>query len=364
MSAQSPPAHTPRTAFLARRRRALLLSCAVGAASLLMARPAPAPGQAINGTYTPVAGNLTRTTGPNTETITVSPTFNDSTTAIINWTANAPVTGTSWDFLPQGNTVTFQGAVGRDFAVLNRVLIPVPIEFNGRVVSQLQQAGGGTARGGTVIFTNAAGIVVGPTAVFDVGNLVLSTLSVTTTDESGYGPYFNPSDLSFTLGSGDPHATVETLAGAQINAPADGSYFAMVAPRVVHGGTATVNGSTAYVAAEAVELRINNGLFDIIVGTGSDNPDPLTHTGTTGGPASTGAGDNQRIYMVAVPKNQAITALLSGNVGFDAATDVTVENGEIILSAGYSVFGNVVATDSPPTGTPPPEANFFVRQGT
>ena len=65
----------------------------------------------------------------------------------------------------------------------------------------------------------------------------------------------------------------------------------MVAPRIVHGGAVRVNGSAAYVAGEQVQLRVNQGLFDIIVDTGSDNATPLVHTGSTGGPASTGAGD-------------------------------------------------------------------------
>ena len=46
---------------------------------------------------------------------------------------------------------------------------------------------------------------------------------------------------------------------------------------------------------------------------------PLIHTGSTGGPASTGAGDPHAIYLVAMPKNQAITAMLQGDIGFDPA---------------------------------------------
>jgi hypothetical protein len=111
-----------------------------------------------------------------------------------------------------------------------------------------------------------------------------------------------------------------------------------------------VNGSVGYVAAEAADLRINNGLFDITVATGSGDAHGIIHTGNTGGPASTGSGDNHRIYMVAVPKNQAITALLSGSAGFDPAVSATVENGQIVLSSGFNVKATNSGGTTPATG--------------
>ena len=42
--------------------------------------------------------------------------------------------------------------------------------------------------------------------------------------------------------------------------------------------------------------------------------------------------------MVAVPKNQALTMLLGGKVGFDDATSATVKNGAIFLASGVSAF--------------------------
>ena len=41
--------------------------------------------------------------------------------------------------------------------------------------------------------------------------------------------------------------------------------------------------------------------------------------------------------MVAVPKNQALTMLLGGNVGFAPATSASVQNGKIVLSSGWSI---------------------------
>ena len=45
------------------------------------------------------------------------------------------------------------------------------------------------------------------------------------------------------------------------------------------------------------------------------------------------AGDNHSIYMVAVPKNQALNMLLGGTVGFDTG-NAEVQNGQIVLTAG------------------------------
>ena len=135
---------------------------------------------------------------------------------------------------------------------------------------------------------------------------------------------------------------------------------------MIHGGSVRVNGSAAYVAGEALELRVNNGLFDIIVTTGSDNATPLVHTGIDRRPGQRRApATSTRIYMVAVPKNQAITAILEGNVGFDPAVVAGVENGAIVLSAGHSVVGGNVdrfADGQPAAGAV--AASFHIRGGT
>src|SRR3546814_53261 len=133
----------------------------------------------------------------------------------------------------------------------------------------------------------------------------------------------------------------------------------MAAPRIEQGGTVTVNGAAAYVAAEAVDLSINQGLFDIFISAGTTDANGVVHTGSTGGPASTGVGDNHRVYMVAVPKNQALTMLLEGNVGFDTATDVTIDNGQIVLSAGHDVFGDFISDQAFAAG----DSNLNINSG-
>src|SRR5205085_3177338 len=134
------------------------------------------------------------------------------------------------------------------------------------------------------------------------------------------------------------------MPGAQINALQSGSYVALVAPRIEQGGTVRVNGSAAYVAAQQLTMTMNQGLFDIQVDVGTDDSNGIVHTGETSGPANSVAGDNHTIYLVAVPKNSAVTMLLdnTSKIGFDEATNASVQNGQIILSSGYSVSSNNV----------------------
>ena len=342
-----------------RLRPALLLGCA----GCGLAVSGKAEAQAFNADPSTVAGLVAydRAT-PGVETVTIN-----SPSAIIRWQPNlSPPLPNPYVFLPAGNTATFVNGVNvTDFAVLNRIATNNVVEFDGTVLSRLQDFAIGTARpGGTVLFEAPGGILVGSTALFDVGNLVLTSLTVFT--DAG-GNFISPGGaMRFTGGDKAPTVSVITLPGAQIHALTQGSYVAMIAPVIQQGGATRVNGSAAYVAAEAVQLRVNAGLFDIIVGAGSANATPLVHTGTTGGPASTGPGDVHRIYMVAVPKNQAITAILQGNVGFDPAVSAAIENGAIVLSAGYSVAGGTPDRfgDFGPPPVPGQAASFHIRGGT
>jgi filamentous hemagglutinin family protein len=307
-------------------RTALLLGCALAAVGGMAGR---AQAQAFNGTPATQFGSVTynRAT-PGVETVTIN-----SPTAVIVWTPTAGV------FLPAGNVATFQDGVSStgNFVVLNRISSATPVRFDGTVLSQLVNGAGGPQTGGTVIFASPGGLIIGATGVFDVGSLVLTTLNV---DIDAAGNFYDAGTRGLTFSAGPSPiagATIVTEAGAQIRALQPDSYVAMVGPVIQHGGSVRVNGSAAYVAGEQVTFRANQGLFDIIVDVGSDNAVPLTHTGTTGGPASTGAGDNHAIYLVAMPRNQAITAVLQGDIGFDPAVSASVENGEVVLSAGANV---------------------------
>jgi hypothetical protein len=294
-------------------------------------------------------------------------------TLTIDWTPTgsfAEGTGPV-NFLPQGYTGIFQNdpSAVPNFAVLNRI-IPANasrrVDFNGRVVSQLRDtAGNVTGPGGSVAFYSPGGIFVSSTAVFDVGSLLLTTLDPL---RDGSGNFLGTAGNLSLRGAPGTTAQVVTQAGSQINATANGSTVAMVAAQVIHQGAVRVNGSAAYIGAESVDVVVNNGLFDINILSGSSVGTPVQHLGSTSGPASTGAGDNQIIYMVAVPKNQAITMTLRGSAGFDAATTATVENGEIILSAGHNVSGRTIATNpvaaTEPTTGQPLLANAVIDGGT
>ena len=138
---------------------------------------------------------------------------------------------------------------------------------------------------------------------------------------------------------------MRTDAGSSISALNQGSYVALVAPRVTHGGTINVNGSAALVGAEAATMTFRtSGLFDIAVTTGSGDANAVTTTGTITGPASSGTGDHHRAYLVAVPKNQAMTMLIQSgsNLGFDIAGAADVVGNAVVLSAGYDVIGDTI----------------------
>ncbi|MEO7277847.1 MAG: hypothetical protein ABIW33_07485, partial [Sphingomicrobium sp.] len=305
------------------KRNALMLSCAslaVATAGLMpqKAEAQTAPTGAFQGSFSGTNASQT-ITGTGTETITVT-----GPTATIDWNpTDSAIGGGTIDFLPSGNVATFQGS--SDYTVLNRVVPTDPsraIGLNGSIQSFI-----GANQGGNIWFYSPGGIVVGATATFDVGGLLLTSLvpTLSSNDANGFS-------ASFTRATGGGGA-VQILPGAQINALAAGSYVALIAPRIEQGGDVRVNGSAAYVAADSLTMSINQGLFDVAVDVGSDDPNGIVHTGSTTGPANAVAGDNHTIYMAAVPKNQALTMLLGGTIGYDAA-NAGVQNGEIILTAG------------------------------
>jgi filamentous hemagglutinin family protein len=315
-------------------KRRLLWSCAAAAIAALATQPQTAKAQAappgafrgsIIGDPANVSrGSLTATT----ETITIT-----APKATIEWSASQA------DFLPSGNVATFLGSGVSDFTVLNRINADgQQVQLNGSVLGRLQ--GSATTPAGKIWFYSPGGILVGATAVFDVGGLVLTANEPVgfADSTSGFGQF--SADL-------ESNALVSVAAGAKINATSPDSYVALIAPRVEQHGTVNVNGSAAYVAAQQLTMTVNQGLFDIAVDVGTGDQNGVVHSGTTGGPSSTGtAGDNHRIYMVAVPKNQALTMLLSGNRGFAPASNASVENGRIILSAGYGVSSSTFNRDN------------------
>uniref|UniRef100_UPI003593011C beta strand repeat-containing protein n=1 Tax=Blastomonas sp. TaxID=1909299 RepID=UPI003593011C len=269
---------------------------------------------------------------------------------IINWTPfdNPTTGGGAIDFLPVGKTLEFLGTT--TFTVLNRILPSDTgrvARFDGTVRSRI-----GTQVGGNVWFFSPGGIIAGSSSVFDVGSLLLTTNNIDTT-----GGLFGTGNTLRLRGPSGSTSAVVIEAGASILQTQANSYFIAAAPRVEQRGRIDVNGSAVLLAAEQADIRFNtssanfmtfnNGLFDITVLAGTDDANGIIHTGTTTGPTRTptpdvgyGANpDNQVISMVAVPKNNAITMLVSGNIGYAPAVTAAQRDGVIILSAGRNTSG-------------------------
>ncbi|WP_409049820.1 beta strand repeat-containing protein, partial [Sandarakinorhabdus sp.] len=302
-------------------------------AALIAVQPltgAAALAQAFQGNATTILGGASRFFGPaGTETIVI-----DGAQATINWTpSDSGGGGAPINFLPAGNTADFISAQQGAFTVLNRIIAADPsrvIALNGAVTA---------TPGGNVWFYAPGGLLIGATASFNVGGLLL-----TANDPVGAaqglpfltGSAQNQFGLAAAPGS---TAGVTVAAGAQIRAATDGSYFLAVAPRISFAGSAVVNGSAALVQAEAVDFTLNGGLFDITATIGSD-VSAMTVGGSITGPAAKAAGDARRIYLMAVPKNNAITLLLTagaGDIGFDIAGAADVVGNTIVLSAGHNI---------------------------
>ncbi|WP_395394053.1 hypothetical protein WBP07_02425 [Novosphingobium sp. BL-8A] len=322
--------------------RTAALAGASGPALMLAAlMPHAAAAQSFQGTGTITSGSGSIETGTGTTLVQVG-----STETVIDWVATDPGAGTSVNFQPAGTTASFttgSGFSGSDYTVLNRIVtqdtLGTPtnssVQFNGTVQSDLF---GGT--GGNIWFYSPNGIIVGATAQFSVGGLVLTTDPI---DTAG-GLYGANGEIRFTAPSSGA-AMVSIANGAQLTAslnpqaPTNGSYIAIVSPRIEQGGTVRADGPIAYVAATAADITMNAGMFDIAVTSGTDDPNGIVHTGSTGGSSSAGAADPRVIRMVAVSKNDGLTMLLSGNIGYDAAASATDDGNAVMLTAGHAVDG-------------------------
>lgn len=331
-------------------RRARLLAGAALVAGLV----APAHAQrGVQAVPTPVAGGTApgftigqpNVAGGLTDTVTVN-----TSELIIDWAPlDTGVGGGAIDLLPTNNRLAFEGAVGlADYTVLNRVVPVDPtraVAINGAVTS-LVNVSGANVQGGAVWFYTPGGFILGSTAQFDVGSLVLSASPIDTS-----GGLFGAGNAIRFGQAPNSGAGVVIQPGARINVSrpagsATGAYLAVVAPRITQGGAATIDGSTAYLAAEAATVRIDAGLFDITFTTGTDAANPIVHSGTTTGPAVP-LGRNDNIVVAALAKNTALTMLLGGNLGYSATGATTTDNGAIVLSGGNASVSSQFGAGAP-----------------
>ncbi len=229
-----------------------------------------------------------------------------------------------------------------NFGVINRILpnnAGSPAVFDGTVISQLQDATGPTGPGGWVMFYSSTGILVTANATFDFGGLVLTS---TAPDINGFTQFISGTGPMDFTGVFNDTTSIQIVTGASFTGSAEGSALVVTAPQITMNADAYINGSTAYIAAERLSLSYASGLFDIFIPVGTNVANAIDYNGNTGGPASTGAGDNHVIYAVAQAQQNPISMLFSGNLGFDAAVVAGAENGEVILSANYHVNGTNV----------------------
>ncbi|MFC4295343.1 hypothetical protein ACFO0A_09790 [Novosphingobium tardum] len=326
-----------------RSRRSLTLVSTFALATALVVGSNVAHAQSFNGSSTVFSGGATVTTGSGTTNVTVT-----TPQAVIDWSpTDTAIGGGPIAFQSAGTTATFTNdpAMTASFAVLNRIVPTDPtraIVFDGNVVSRLQ-TGAASVPGGTVFFYSPGGIVVGANAVFDVGNLGLTTASPLV---DGAGNWYNGNTVQFQQAVSGTAVTIAQ--GAQINATSNGSYVAAFAPIVTQAGAIAVNGQAALVGAEAGTITFSpNGLFDIQIAVGSDGDGAFSvrHQGSTTGGASTGAGDNRRVYLVTAAKNNLITMAIErgSTLGFDVASAADVVGNAVVLSAGHNVTGGQIA---------------------
>lgn len=315
---------------------------------------ATAAAQSLLGTPTVTFGSANIIEGTGTTDVDVF-----SPSAVIDWTPDDNLVGNfgAIAFQNSGTTATFTGFEG-DYAVLNRINVADTsrrIFMNGTIQSFIN-----TSVGGDIYFYSPSGFVIGSNAVINVGSLVLSASPITVTDlGGGQGSFINNGTVVFT--QADPSAGITTVAGSQINALSEGSYVALVAPRVEHNGAIAVNGAAALVGAEAATINFRtDGLFDIQVDVGTTDANGVVVDGAITGPESSIAGDNHRAYLVAVPKNTAMTMLIGSgaNLGFDIAGAADVVGNAVVLSAGHDIsFGN---TSDAPSAASGADADFSI----
>lgn len=313
-------------------------------ATSLVVGATPVSAQSFQGTGSGTNGAVI-TTGVNSTNIALN-----TGQTVIDWApTDAAFTASAIGFQYSGTTATFSSA--SDFAVLNRIN-PVDISRSIVMDGTINSLVGGQT-GGSVFFYSPGGIVVGANAVINVGSLVLTTSPILV---DGSGNFINGTTVTFGQAATDTHVWVNP--GAQISALNEGSYIALVAPEVWNGGTINVNGAAALVGAEAATINFRtSGLFDIQVTTGTTDINGVRNTGTITGPASSGFGDNHRAYLVAVPKNTAMTMLITAgsNLGFAVAGAADVDGNAVVLSAGHDVSFGSISGESAASGG---QANF------
>ncbi|QNN64974.1 hypothetical protein H9L12_12350 [Sphingomonas rhizophila] len=324
---------------MARRLSRKTLCSSLAIATALVMAPRPALAQSFIGTVNSSVGANVHLQGNGITVINVQ-----NTQAVINWTATGASNNGVITFQPAGTTASFRG--NSQFAVLNRVTPGVAgssILLDGIIETQSNSSGGG----GTIFFSSPNGVIIGQNAVIDVGSLGLTALPVASDADGNWISGFGTSAQTISFGPAvNPNAFVRVNPGATLAVRNSDNYIALVAPKVDVQGTIKTDGVAALVAAEQATLTIrDNGLWDIIVGTGTTDPNGIVLNGAIA--RNTAAvGGNHTAYLVSVAKNDAVTMLFNSGskLGFDVAGSAGIEGNSVVLSAGASVLNGGVAS--------------------
>ncbi|WP_439547168.1 beta strand repeat-containing protein, partial [Sandarakinorhabdus sp.] len=298
------------------------------------APPPPPPGVfSFQGTPDVILGSIDRSEFGQTEFIDVN-----ATQTTINWTPIDDGSSGTINFLPSDRTVEFRSGSsinGSSYTVLNRIIAANPsavIGLSGTVNSDAD---------GSIWFYAPGGLLLTNTANFNVGSLLLTANDPV--GAAGGQPFItNGNQFRLQADSGST-ARVEIESGAGINASNHNSYVIAVAPGFRMDGNINVNGSAALVAAEDVSFTLNGGLFDITTNISSAAGGMSSVSGNITGPGGNSAIlDYHRIYMMAMPRNDAMTMLItgSGQIGFDIASAADVDGNAVVLSGGYDIQGS------------------------
>lgn len=303
-------------------------------AAVLALQPQAVQAQAFQGTETVILGNVSRGTSGTNDFFIVNALQNT-----INWVPTDTAAGPApINFLPAGATASFSGGSGTNganYTVLNRIIAADQsraIQFAGSVSSD---------SAGRIWFYAPGGLLLAGTSRFNVGSLLL-----TANDPAGAAaglPYLDAGNRFRLQAAATSTAAINTEAGAQINAISSGSYVIAVAPRFTHAGAINVNGSAALAAVSDASFTLNGGLFDITANVGSDAGNSSVTGSITGPAGNSGQGVYNRVYLMAVPRNDAMTLLISGGaqIGFDIAGAADIDGNAIVLSGGYDIRGAV-----------------------
>ena len=326
-------------------------SCSlIALATVLAVGASPVAAQSFQGSGVFNSGSGTITTGAGATNIALT-----TQNSVITWTPTDTAFSTSpITFQNSSTTATFSRA--GNFAVLNKI---IPAD-TGRAIAMHGNVHGRVngVQGGSVYFYSPGGFIFGGTSVFNVGSLVVTALPVNEAnfmalDSNGFGSVsFGPAaNAGATISNS---GTIDARNPPPLGIPGaspSASYVAMIAPRVTHnsGALITVNGSAALVAAEAATINFSaDSLFDIQVTTGTTDTTGVSINGDIGGPTPTGPTDKQGIYVVAVPKNDALTMVIGAgtDLGFTLANTAVDDNGVIVLSAGHDIVDGAIGAKS------------------